>query len=244
MLSIASISSYGNVLDSGAPDPFGYALSRPPSDDMSISMSTTVDDTFSFLKKGLQRQRVDSDASSFYFRIPGQMRHAHRRQDSNMSVTPNAPPVSMYNRSFTGHRHSGSNTSASSVAQTYAMHGAYGGRASWARHRQDYSVDSMMSDYSMGRLGRPGLGDKMFDNDYAMPLAAISGSPPNSPDEPSELQEQQSTYLGSIMDDEQRFSMMPEEVSLPRLDEVMATSTENAFARRSQVPTNSQMFCS
>ncbi|KZT71092.1 hypothetical protein DAEQUDRAFT_136451 [Daedalea quercina L-15889] len=183
LFSIASVSSYGDVLHAGVPDPFGYGFSRPASSD--VSMSMTVDDTFSFMHRG-RRQRIDSDASSFYFRAPGttfthgSRRGGHRRDDSRMSMASNAPPVSMYNRSFGGHRRNDSNMSSSSVAQSYALHGASGGRAAWARHRQDQSVDSVWSDYSAARLGRPGLGDKMFDNDQGMPLSAISASPPES----------------------------------------------------------------
>ena len=98
-----------------------------------------------------------------------------------MSVASNAPPISLYNRSFGNqhhqHRRNESNTSASSVALSYAMHGAGGGRAEWARHARDYSVDSIMSDYSERPMARPGLGDKMFDNAHGAPLSAISASP-------------------------------------------------------------------
>lgn len=57
------------------------------------------------------------------------------------------------------------------MAFSYAMHGAHGGRAAWAKHRQNASMDSVMSDFSARRLGRPGVGDKMFDSahDYGMP---------------------------------------------------------------------------
>lgn len=182
--SIASVSSFGSVLDSGSVDPFGYLHNRPISDDMSVSMSMDVDDTFSFIHKGKRRQRVDSDTSSFYFRAPGasqaswQTRRGHRRQDSTMSTFSNAPPVSIYNKSFGAHRRNDSTASASSVAHSYAMYP--GGRASWARHRADPSIDSVSSEYSALRLGRPGIGDKMFDRDYGMPLTAISASPPES----------------------------------------------------------------
>jgi serine/arginine repetitive matrix protein 2 len=127
---------------------------------MSISMS--VDDTFSFIHRG-RRTRVDSDASSFYFKSPSSM----------ISVTSNTPPVSLYNRSHGGYRRSDSSTSVRSVAYSYAMHGANGGRAPWAKHnRGDPSLDSIMSDYSAMYLGRPGLGDKMLDSvfDHGMPL--------------------------------------------------------------------------
>ncbi|KAJ8520630.1 hypothetical protein ONZ45_g2582 [Pleurotus djamor] len=195
-MSFASISSYGHVINNGVPDPFDYALpslqERPSSEDMSsISMSMTVDDTFSFIHRQPRRRRVDSDSSSFYFRssvissIQPYQARGHARQESNFSVASFAPPVSLYNRSFAArhHRRNSSNTSASSVAQSYAMYGVGGGRASWARHqRQEASFDSVMSDFSAMRLGRPGIGDKMFETsgDQGMPLTSITASPPGS----------------------------------------------------------------
>ncbi|TCD61190.1 hypothetical protein EIP91_008796, partial [Steccherinum ochraceum] len=176
--SIASVSSYGATVNSGIADPFGYAPSRPVSDSFSISMSMTVDDTFAF-RRNQRRSRVDSDASNSSFYFPVNNRRGHRRHESNMSTMSNAPPVSIYNRSFgahISHRRNDSNTSASSVAQSYAV----GGRAAWARHRPDFSVDSVSSDFSGRRLGRPGLGDRMFEMDHGVPLTAISASPPES----------------------------------------------------------------
>jgi serine/arginine repetitive matrix protein 2 len=189
IFSVASISSYGSVIDPGDIDPFGYAnSSRPPSEDMSISISLSVDDTFSFIHRG-RRTRVDSDASSFYFKsqpaMLGPIRRGYRARDSMISVSSNAPPVSLYNRNHGAHRRNDSGTSASSVAYSYAMHGASGGKVAWAKHtRNDPSLDSIMSDYSAGRLGRPGLGDKMLDSvfDHGMPLSAISASPTHNTD--------------------------------------------------------------
>ena len=188
VLSIASVSSYGQVINPGSTDPFDFGdtmLSDIPQseDDMSISMSLTVDDTFAFIRRQQGRQRVDSDASSFYFRAPAQSHmiqpysRANRRPDSTFSVTSVAPPVS-FNRNFGTRRRNDSNASASSMA----VLGANGKRASWARHRQDTSIDSVMSDFSVRRLGRPGLGDKMLESaqDYCMPLTSISASPPAS----------------------------------------------------------------
>ena len=187
MYSIASVSSYGAVFDFGKPDPFGYAPSRPTSEDVSMSMSMTVDDTFSFMKRERRRQRVDSDASSFYYRpggvsslLPEPSRRS-RRPLSMLSTVSNALPVSLYNRNYGCHRRSDSNSSAGSVAQTNAMFGAHGGRAIWSRHRQNASIGSISSEHSAMRgMDRPGLGDKMFEMDHGMPLTSITASPTGS----------------------------------------------------------------
>jgi hypothetical protein len=70
---------------------------------------------------------------------------------------------------------------------SYAIHGASGGRASWAQHRQNASTDSIMSDLSALRFGRPGIGDKMFDmSDQGIPCSVITISP---------LEQEQSSLL-------------------------------------------------
>ncbi|KAH9061200.1 hypothetical protein EDB87DRAFT_1682964 [Lactarius vividus] len=191
MMSIASVSSYGFVINPGLKDPFDYGYeSRPVSGDMStvMTMSTSVDDTFSFLRRGPHRKRVDSDSSSFYFQAPG-MSHisrphkGHVRQDSAMSATSVAPPVSIYNRSFGVHRRIDSASSIGSVLQAHPSYGFSGGnRSSWAPgHKREMSADSVMSDVSV-RMSRPTLGDKMLDSrhDYCLPLASIAASPPES----------------------------------------------------------------
>lgn len=240
--SIASVSSYGGVINSGAPDPFGFAQDmglpslreRPSSEDMSMSMSLTVDDTFSFLKHE-PRRRVDSDASSFYFRPPpANMSRGHRKRDSNMSVMSQGPPISLYNRSFGVHRRNDSNTSMSSMAHSYAMHGAAGGRMAWAtHHKQEASVDSVMSDFSAMHLGRPGLGDKMFETD-GQPLAAISASPDSPADSIDDYMHSiQQRMPGnrysydSILDDEQRHTTR--DSLLDRTDDYSSMSDESIF---------------
>jgi hypothetical protein len=169
-----------------------------------MSMSLSVDDTFSFMHKG-RRSRVDSDASSFYFKAPpamiGSIRRGQRARESIISVISNAPPVSLYNRNHGGQRKADSSANASSTAHSYAMNGVNGGRAVWARHnRNDPSLDSIMSDYSAMRLGRPELGDKMLDSvfDHGMPLSAITASPTQSIDEKFDF-DNRSSY-DSIMD--------------------------------------------
>ncbi|KAJ3539593.1 hypothetical protein NM688_g6343 [Phlebia brevispora] len=209
LYSIASESSYGAVIRSGTLDPFGYGPNRPLStDEISTTMSLTVDDTSSFLRRDPHRQRIDSDASSFYFRGVGNARRGHRRNESNLSVTSNVLPINLYNRSFGAHRRNDSAGSMSSIAQSYV-----GGRATWARHRQDRSMDFTFSEVSVSRLGRPGIGDKMFDNDCGLPLTAISGSPNASTfDENSGIEEYshsgQPTSYDSIMGGDPRLSVV------------------------------------
>lgn len=174
--SIASISSYGNVVRGGSADPFDYGSiaslpslrERPSSDDFSFTMSTAVDDTFSFIRKQPLRRRVDSDASSFYFRTSLHPYNRSQRRESGMSI---GPPISLFNRNSSYHRRSDSSTSMSSIAHSYANCG----RFSWNR-------ESVLSDYSGSHLGRPGLGDKMLESaqERGTPLASISASPPPS----------------------------------------------------------------
>ncbi|KAI0828480.1 hypothetical protein BC628DRAFT_1316551 [Trametes gibbosa] len=238
LYSIASISSYGAVVNSGTQDPFGYAdgPSRPPSMDemsLSMSMSMSVDDTFQFIRNK-PRTRVDSDASSFYFRAPGsaQMMHpyrrGHRRGPSALSIASNAPPISLYNRSFAGHGHrkNDSNTSASSVALSYAMHGAGGGRAAWAQHSREYSVDSIMSDYSERPMARPGLGDKMFETSRGAPLSAISASPESTYSDPAEANR---SSWDSIMDNDGERYASVEDSLFDKTRNRTSVSSESVF---------------
>ncbi|KAK0197754.1 hypothetical protein F5146DRAFT_1116785 [Armillaria mellea] len=172
-MSFASVSSYGSVVNPGIVDPFKYgdcglpSLQEMPSSEslsMSTSMSMNAEDTFGFLRRG-QRRRADSDTSSFYFKPSGR---GHHRSESNCSVSSQFPPNSRYNRSFGvgfggGHVRSDSDNSMSSVANSYTMHGANAGLAPWAKHHRPQ--DSVASEFSAAmRVGRPGIGDKMFDN--------------------------------------------------------------------------------
>jgi hypothetical protein len=87
---------------------------------------------------------------------------------------------------------------------SYVRHGGNSGLAAWKRHRRDVSVDSVLSDFSGMHLGRPGLGDKMFNNAVDLgPLASISASPPESA---HKLHVGNRSSFDSIIDDEQRLS--------------------------------------
>jgi serine/arginine repetitive matrix protein 2 len=212
MISIASVSSYGRVINPGVKDPFDYGhQSRPASCDMSafMTMSTSVDDTFSFIRRGPRRKRVDSDASSFYYRAPGASRPRPLKsqfRDSIISTTSIAPPVSIYNRSFGVHRGIDSGSGIGSGAHGYAAFGLAGGnRSSWApSHRRELSADSVISDIS-ARVPRPTLGDKMLDSrhDYCVPLTSITASPAESlPSDDSYQRVRCRGSFDSIMDDE------------------------------------------
>ena len=67
-LSIMSVSSYGHVINAGSLDPFDYGLPslRESSEDMSSISVMDIDDTFAFMEN--RPRRVESDASSFYFK--------------------------------------------------------------------------------------------------------------------------------------------------------------------------------
>ncbi|KAK0475256.1 hypothetical protein IW261DRAFT_1422569 [Armillaria novae-zelandiae] len=157
-MSFASVSSYGRIANPGVVDPFNYgdcglpSLQEMPSSE-SLSASTS------------QRMRADSDVSTFYFQPSGR---GHRRNESNLSVSSQFPPNSRYNRSFGvdfggGHRRDDSINNMSSVATSHAMHGASTENSAWTKHHRPQ--DSTASEFSAAmHLGRPGIGDKMFDN--------------------------------------------------------------------------------
>lgn len=169
MFSVASVSSYGEVLNHGVPDPFGYASSRPTSSDMSMALSSQVDDTFSFMKDNL-RQRMDSEASSSHLRPIGSShpyRRSHLSNAVNFSARSNGPPASIYNRMFGANPPDDASSGSSFVAQ--------GAVPTW-NQQSSSDASSIISDFSVSRLGRPDVGDKMFDRDYGMTLSSIPAS--------------------------------------------------------------------
>ena len=109
-----------------------------------------------------------------------------------ISVT-SGPPVSLYNRGFGHHGHRWS------VEQSmgFSASGTQNGRLSTS-HR-NASIESLASHFSAQRLGRPGVGDKMFESeahDFGAPLSMISASP-------SQLESSRHhTTFDSILDDD------------------------------------------
>ena len=189
-----------------------------------------IDDTFAFMKNGTQR-RVESNASSFYFRAPLSQQHGqsftcgHRHQDSNMSVSSQASPISLYNCSFGIHHQNNSSASSSSIAMLYARHSVNSGMAAWECHRKEVLIESVMSDFSGMHLGHPGLGDKMFNNaaDHRL-LTSISASPPESA---SKLHVSNHSSFDSVINDEQRLS---QEDSLFEKTQYCSSMSSNSFS--------------
>ncbi|GJJ13064.1 hypothetical protein Clacol_007313 [Clathrus columnatus] len=197
LFSLASVSSYGEVIKPGSNDPFNYA-DLFINDDEEARDELPRLDSFEDTKRR-KRLSADSDRSSFYFKPGGGRIHA-RNQSIVSTNSMNAPPISLYNRNL-GHRRDDSGGSMNSVAAAYSIQGANSGRAAWMRHQREQSVDSAISDFSAIRLGRPGVGDKMFESiaDH-YPLTSISASPPESV---SGDLAQKSSY-DSILDEERR----------------------------------------
>lgn len=137
--SIMSISSYGRVPNAGSSDSFDYELPN-----LQERPSCYLDVLFPEPILNHQPCRhIDSDASSFYFQAPAHQAggqssaSSHHHHELNLSISSQGPPISHYNCSYgTHHRCNDSNSSASSVAISYAMHGAIGCTA-WARHHPE-----------------------------------------------------------------------------------------------------------
>ena len=219
IMSIASVSSYGRVINPGIPDPFDFGLPSlqecPSSEDLSTSFS--IDDTFSFLKHpSRSRKRVDSDASSFYFHVPNS-RPRDRHRESTFSVASLAPPVSLLKRSFAVHRDSDGNTGSRLMRGQYKCFNA--------------STESVTSDLSAMRLGRPGLGDKMFDTtDRALPPSSTLST--RSPYEFSLSPIPGQSTLDSILDGDRRISLeVPDSIFDKSGQRISVISEKSIFGR-------------
>ena len=191
-LSIATMSSLGAVIETGIAGEYtnyfevnftkhleaqsGSSAAMPPLSTVthsrpSLANSTTV--------PPLQ------ESSNVLDRPRPKKRH-HRRNSSIASIdslpglelleaAPNGPPVSMYNPRRASHI-----TYVSRHRRGTSSDGSFG-RPDWAAHRRGTSRDStgsFGSTTSIGQLGRPGLGEKMFELDGGMQLTAITASPP------------------------------------------------------------------
>lgn len=219
VMSIASVSSYGRVINPGIPDPFDFGLPSlqecPSSEDLSTSFS--IDDTFSFLKHPSRtRKRVDSDASSFYFHVPNS-RPRDRRRESTFSVASQAPPVSLLKRNFAVHRDSDGNTGSLLMRGQHNCFNA--------------STESVTSDLSAMQLERPGLGDKMFDTtDRVLPPSSTLST--RSPYEFSLSPIPGQSTLDSILDGDRRISLeVPDSIFDKSGQRISVISEKSVFGR-------------
>ena len=171
-LSIASMSSLGSIIETGAVGDFTNYFEMD------------------FANHLNQQARVNAEscpgqvdhASSYASQDNSRPRRHHRRNSSVVSVESiseelagilrdmsTGPPVSMHNARRSGyisrHRRSGSGEQSSF------------GRSDWAAHKRNSSVESSSSVVSLARIGRPGLGDRMFQLDGGVQLTSITGSP-------------------------------------------------------------------
>lgn len=216
VMSIASVSSYGRVINPGIPDPFDFGLPSlqecPSSEDLSTSFS--IDDTFSFLRHPSRtRKRVDSDASGFYFHVPTSRPRDRRRE----STFPVAPPVSLLKRSFAVHRDSDGSTDPRLMRGQYDCFNA--------------STESVTSDLSAMGLARPGLGDKMFDTtDRVLPPSSTSST--RSPYEFSLSPMPDQSTLDSILDGDRRISLeVPDSIFDKSGQRISVISESSVFGR-------------
>ena len=161
ILSITSVSSYGLLVHSGSSDPFDYASLALPlqqwswSYGFSFSMSTSVDDTFRSFASCPE---------------PNQSTATHLHCPSCQPFTIAASGI------------------IAEAIPSRALADPCHVRREWrsgilAKHRPEFSVDSILRNYSGARLDRPGLGDKMLESafDHGTSLTAISISPSGSP---------------------------------------------------------------
>ena len=173
--SIASMSSVGSVIETGiAGDYTNY---------FEVNFTNHLESQARLHSAGHSR---DLSTDSVVSDQRGGRRH-HRRNSSILSIDSitedlaaimngmsTGPPVSMFNTRRSGyvsrHRRAGSTDSVSF------------GRSDWAAHRRNASVESNASDISLVRLGRPGLGDRMFHRDGGVQLTSITGSPAENHD--------------------------------------------------------------
>jgi serine/arginine repetitive matrix protein 2 len=180
-LSTVSVSSYGNVINAGSLDPFDYGL---PS--LRESSGRHVKH---FYTNGHRRHLCIHGESTPTTTLPAFISEHHCLSNKdNLSLVDTAIEIPPH--LFHHMVHPLVFITAASlliVGTTRAPVPAplrcltQGTVQTVTRHRKEVSVDSVMSDFSGMHLGRPGLGDKMFNNATDLgPLTSISASPPES----------------------------------------------------------------
>ena len=170
-VSIASMSSIGSVIETG--------IAGDYTNFFEANFQNQTHERNSSVDKALSSQRSRDRIG----------RSHHRRSSSVISVESiqgelasaiagMGPPVSMHNARRSGyisrHRRGSSGTFGSGGGDSVSF-----GRSDWAAHKRASSIESNSSSTSLVRLGRPGLGDRMFTLDGGVQLTSITGSPAN-----------------------------------------------------------------
>jgi hypothetical protein len=239
-LSIATMSSIGAVIETGIAGEytnyfevnFSQQLDqqrRDPGIDVSHDLDVPTDAV-----SPLHPASRDSISLAISDAVPARRaptRRAHHRFNSsivsielipNIEIAiPSGPPVSLHNprRSIyvSKHRRNGSADSG-------------WGRADWAAHRRNSSVDSVVSNVSVSRIARPGLGERMFQLDGGVQLTSITGSPPDEPDRAERYTEHsRQPSLDSLLDSEANTSYDSIFHSSIEHNRSSSTSTDSIF---------------
>jgi serine/arginine repetitive matrix protein 2 len=180
-LSIATMSSIGEVIETGIAGDYTNYFEAEFARDNAKRQHQPSSSGFDFTSSAMAHSRQSSVASN----TSGRHRRGHSRNTSIASLTSidgldhstlPGPPVSMHNRKrstyISKHRQSGSSSESAF------------GRSDWAAtHRRNQSEESVMSNMSASRIGRPGLGDRMFQLDGGVQLTSITGSPADGYDQ-------------------------------------------------------------
>ena len=167
--SIASMSSIGSVIETGiAGDYTNYFDVNFKNQAHAHARGSSVD------KAVLHQRSRDSIGRSHHRRSSSVISVESIQEELASAIAGMGPPVSMHNARRSGyisrHRRGASGASGSGDSVSF-------GRSDWAAHKRSSSVESTSSASSLVRLGRPGLGDRMFSLDGGVQLTSITGSP-------------------------------------------------------------------
>jgi hypothetical protein len=162
--SFASMSSMGDVLDSAE-----TAREYTNYFDVNFGQHLANADQPQEPSSGVHSRNASADLN-----VRAPTRRHHRRNSSIVSTESlgieqlaQGPPNARFNKHRSGY------------ISRHRVNGSYEGswgRSDWAAHKRNTSSDSTASNASLARIGRPGLGERMF-MDNGIVLSSIEGSP-------------------------------------------------------------------
>ena len=134
---------------------------------------TSVSDIMAF-SQAMHSRRNSVESVQSNHRAP--TRRQHHRNSSIASID----SIGGMEQGIVGPPNSRFNKHRSGYVSRHRVNGsieASWGRSDWANHKRTTSSDSTASNVSLARIGRPGLGERMFERDNGINLASIEGSP-------------------------------------------------------------------